>query len=600
MRKVKQAIAFTCLISLMFFYFCNRLVYTFINLSNNNILSKISISIEKVMTDISSDFFFISLNKECLIGGVVGSIIVWLVYLYKAFDTKNYMPGKEHGSAEWGTEKDIKPFIDKEDFSKNMIFTETEKMTIDTRQTLRNNNICVQGGSGQGKTRFILKPNLMQMHSSYVITDPKGTILPECGQMLADNGYKIKTFNIIDFKKSMHYNPFAYIKEEKDILKLVNTIIINTEGEGEKVKEDFWVKSERLLYQALIGYIWYELPEEEQNFATMLYMINQMETKEDDEEFKNGIDFLFDDLEKKDDEHFAVRQYKKFKMAAGKTTKSILISCGARLSPFDIKQIREITEYDELELETIGEEKTALFVITDDTDKTFNFIVAMLYTQMFNALCNKADKEYNGRLPIHVRCLLDEFANTGKIPDFQVLIATIRSREISAVVFLQNISQLKALYDKHAGTIVGNCDTVIFLGSGEEETQKAISAKVGKATIDHVSINESKGQNGNFTLNQQIISRELITPAEVGLLDRSECLCFIGGVKPFKSKKFDITKHENYKLLSDYDEKNRFDIRKYNEDSLFDNVEDVEEINLNLSDLGLDDEDMEEINALAN
>lgn len=494
------------------------------------------------------------------------------------------MRGVEHGSAEWGSKSDIKDFVDKTD-DNNIILTNTESISINTRKTLRNNNIAVIGGSGSGKTRFFLKPNLMQLHSSYVITDPKGTVLLECGKMLVDSGYNVKVLNTINFKKSMHYNPFSYITEEKDILKFVNTLIINT-NDGQNTKEDFWVKAERLLFQALIGYIHYECNEDEKNFETLLTLIDNMEVREDDEDFKSPVDELFLELEAQNPKHFAVRQYKKYKLSAGKTAKSILISVGARLAPFDIDVLREITKYDDMDLSSIGEKKTALFIIVDDTDPTFNFLVAILYTQLFNLLCNLADDKYNGRLPIHVRCLLDEFANIGQIPNFEKLIATIRSREISACVILQNISQLKAIYKDNSATIIGNCDTLLFLGSGEEETQKNISSKVGKTTIDHVSYNESRGQNSSMSVNHQIIARDLITPSEVGLLKTDECLLFLRGVKPFKSKKFTLERHKRYKLLSDYDEKNLFNIEDRLDDtsdpSWIESTEEVYELNLDI------------------
>lgn len=574
----REKLIFTSIVSILIFYLFNRISFLYKSI-DGDILTKINLSIDNLSKSISKNIFFIDTTPESMLIGLAGLVGVFLVVLYNYFTRSNRLEGKEHGSAEWGSAIDIKPFIDK-DYEKNMLLTETERISIDTRKTLRNNNILVVGGSGSGKTRFFVKPNLMQLHTSYVITDPKGTLLPECGKMLVDAGYKLKYFNTIDFSKSMHYNPFEYIRKEKDILKLVNTIILNTNGEGEKAKEDFWVKAERLLYQALIGYIYYELPKEDRNFSTLLYLLNQMEAKEDNEEFKTPIDIIFEDLENEDEGHFAVRQYKKYKQAAGKTAKSILISCGSRLSPFDIKELREITEYDELELDTLGDNKQALFIIIDDTDSTFNFLVSILYTQMFNVLCNKADNEYKGRLPVHVRCLLDEFANIGQIPSFEKLIATIRSREISAVPIVQNMAQIKGLYKEQAGTIVGNCDTTLFLGSGEEETQKSISARVGKTTIDHTAINISKGQSGSLSLNNQIIARDLITPAEVGLLKTDECLLFVRGVKPFKSKKFNIEKHKRYKELADYSEENRYDVLQNKDKDILDEKTEIKEIEL--------------------
>lgn len=553
----------TIIISLVVAYISNRLTHLFLTnsfMNDNDWLASLNFILENGLGEILKSPFFISLEKSSLIASLVAAFIVWFIYLYKITNQKNLMPGQEYGSASWGLPLDIKPFIDKKK-TKNMILTETESMSIDTRKTLRNNNTLIVGGSGSGKTRFYLKPNLMQLHSSYVVTDPKGTVLLECGQMLENADYEIKVFNTINFAKSMHYNPFAYIKNEKDILKLVNTIILNTTGE-EKGREDFWVKAERLLYQALIGYIYYELPENEHNFESLIDLIDAMEVREDDEDFKNPVDILFEELEMKNSRHFAVRQYKKYKKAAGKTAKSILISVGTRLAPFDIDVLREITRYDELELKSLGDKKTALFVIVDDTDTTFNFLVAIMYTQLFNLLCNYADDECQGRLPVHVRCLLDEFANIGQIPNFEKLIATIRSREISACVILQNISQLKGLYKEQSGTIVGNCDTFLFLGSGEEETKKEISAKVGKATIDFVTYNQSKGANGSRTINENKMGRDLITPEEVGLMKTDECLLFIRGVRPFKSKKFNIENHSRYKELADYDKKNYYDFEK--------------------------------------
>ena len=427
----------------------------------------------------------------------------------------------------------------------------------------RNKNILVIGGSGSGKTRFFVKPNLMQMHSSYVVTDPKGTVLIECGKLLQKGGYIIKTFNTINFKKSMKYNPFEYIRSEKDILKLVNTLIANTKGEGEKSSEDFWVKAERLYYCALIGYIWYEAPDEEKNIITLLDMINASEAKEDDENYKSPVDLLFDRLEEKEPEHFAVKQYKKYKMAAGKTAKSILISCGARLAPFDIKELRDLMEYDELELDKIGDRKTALFVIISDTDDTFNFIVAMMYTQLFNLLCDKADDVYGGRLPVHVRFLLDEMANIGQIPKFEKLIATIRSREISASIILQAQSQLKAIYKDNADTIIGNCDTTLFLGGKEKTTLKEISETLGKETIDMYNTSETRSNQKSYGLNYQKLGKELMTQDEIATMDGGMCILQLRGVRPFFSKKYDITKHPRYKYLSDADKKNTFDVERY-------------------------------------
>lgn len=448
-----------------------------------------------------------------------------------------------------------------------MILTQTERLMMSNRpknpKYARNKNVLVIGGSGSGKTRFFVKPNLMQLHSSYVVTDPKGTLLVECGQLLQRAKYRIKVLNTINFSKSMKYNPFSYIRSEKDILKLVNTIIANTKGDGEKSGEDFWIKAERLYYTALIGYIWYEAPEAEKNFTTLLDMINASEAREDDEDFQNPVDLMFERLEAKDPDHFAVKQYAKYKLAAGKTAKSILISCGARLAPFDIRELRELMETDEMELDTIGDRKTALFVIISDTDDTFNFVVSILYTQLFNLLCDKADDVYGGRLPVHVRCLLDEFANIGQIPKFEKLIATIRSREISASIILQSQSQLKAIYKDNADTIVGNCDSTLFLGGKEKTTLKEISEILGKETIDSFNTGENRGREISHSLNYQKLGKELMTQDEIAVMDGGKCILQLRGVRPFFSDKYDITKHPRYKYLSDYDKKNTFDIEKY-------------------------------------
>lgn len=528
-----------------------------------------------------------SLNHMDLFWGIAGGVVVKFVIIYRTKNARKYRLGVEYGSARWGTEKDIRPYADPE-FENNIILTETESLTMSSRpknpKYARNKNILVIGGSGSGKTRFFVKPNIMQMHSSYVITDPKGTVLLEVGSMLAkgspmtdENGkivrdkegkviyepYKIKVLNTINFKKSMHYNPFVYIRSEKDILKLVTTIIANTKGEGQQSGEDFWVKAEKLYYCALIGYIWYEGREEEKNFNTLLEMINVSEAREDDENFKNPVDLMFDELEQKDPNHFAVRQYKKYKLAAGKTAKSILISCGARLAPFDIAELRELMSYDELELDLVGDRKTALFVIISDTDDTFNFIVSIMYTQLFNLLCDRADDVYGGRLPIHVRCLLDEFANIGQIPKFEKLIATIRSREISASIILQSKSQLKAIYKDNADTIEGNCDTTLFLGGKEKTTLKEIAEILGKETIDLYNTSDTRGSQRSYGMNYQKIGKELMSQDEIAVMDGGKCILQVRGVRPFFSNKYDICKHKNYKYLSDYDKKNIFDIEKY-------------------------------------
>ena len=503
--------------------------------------------------------------------GIAGAVIVRLIIYTQGKNAKKYRRGTEYGSARWGGADDIKPYTDPV-FENNIPLTQTERLTMNSRpkqpKYARNKNILVIGGSGSGKTRFFVKPSLMQCTSkdfptSYIVTDPKGTLILETGKMLQRYKYRIKVLNTINFKKSMKYNPFAYLRSEKDILKLVNTIIANTKGDGEKSGEDFWVKAEKLYYTALIGYIWYEAPEDEKNFTTLLEMINASEAREDDEDFQNPVDLMFERLEEKDPEHFAVKQYRKYKLAAGKTAKSILISCGARLSPFDIKELREIMETDEMELDTIGDRKTALFVIISDTDDTFNFVVSILYTQLFNLLCDKADDEYGGRLPVHVRCLLDEFANIGQIPKFEKLIATIRSREISASIILQSQSQLKAIYKDNADTIVGNCDTTLFLGGKEKTTLKEISEILGKETIDSFNTSETRGRELSHGLNYQKLGKQLMTEDEIAVMDGGKCILQLRGVRPFFSDKFDITKHPKYKYLSDADPKNAFDMEKH-------------------------------------
>ena len=508
-----------------------------------------------------------SFNPIDILIGIAGGVIIKLAIYIKGKDAKKYRKGCEYGSARWGNAEDIKPYM-AEKFEDNVILTETERLTMDGRpkagpKYARNKNILVIGGSGSGKTRFYVKPNLLQMHSSYVVTDPKGTVLNEVGKALKEGGYAIKVLNTINFKKSMHYNPLAYIRSEKDILKLVNTIIANTKGEGNQSGEDFWVKAERLYYSALIGYIWYEAPDDEKNLNTLIEMINASEAREDDESFENPIDKLFKELEQENPEHFAVRQYKKYKLAAGKTAKSILISCGARLAPFDIAELRELTEDDELELDTLGDKKTALFVIISDTDDTFNFIVAIMYTQLFNLLCDKADDKYGGRLPVHVRFILDEFANIGQIPKFDKLIATIRSREISASIILQAQSQLKAIYKDNADTIVGNCDTTLFLGGKEKTTLKEISEILGKETIDLYNTGESRGKETSHSLNYQKTGKELMSMDELSVMDGSKCILQLRGVRPFLSNKYDLTKHPKFALTSDADERNLFDVEKY-------------------------------------
>ena len=507
-----------------------------------------------------------SLEPADLLIGIAGALILRLAVYMKGKNAKKYRHGMEYGSARWGTPADIAPYMDK-DFFNNIPMTQTERITMSSRpkqpKYARNKNILVIGGSGSGKTRFFCKPSLLQAHSSYVCTDPKGTLLPEIGSFLERKKYRIKCLNLINFKKSMRYNPLAYIRSEKDILKLVNALILNTKGEGEKSSEDFWVKAERLYYSALIGYIWYEAPEEERNFITLLDLINASEAREDDETYQSPVDILFQQLEEKEPDHFAVKQYRKFKMAAGKTLKSILISCGARLAPFDIKELRNLMETDELELDTLGDSKTALFVIISDTDSTFNFVAALMYSQLFNLLCDKADDFYGGRLPVHVRLILDEFANIGQIPNFDKLIATIRSREISASIILQSQSQLKTIYKDAADTIVGNCDSTLFLGGKEKSTLKEISELLGKETIDSYNQSENRGAQTSHGLNYQKLGKELMTQDELAVMDGGKCIFMLRGVRPFLSEKYDLTKHPNYRYTADADPKNVFDMERY-------------------------------------
>ena len=547
---------------LAFFYIGNIFSYHVRSYTGGDVIDRIFQGI----LELNTMSFIPSIHLiDILVGVGVAALIKFIVYT-KGKNAKKFRQGKEYGSARWGNKKDIEPYMD-EKFQNNILLTQTERLTMNGRPSnpkyARNKNVLVIGGSGSGKTRFFVKPNLMQMHSSYCVTDPKGTIILECGKMLEDNGYEIKILNTINFKKSMKYNPFAYIRSEKDILKLVQTIIANTKGEGEKAGEDFWVKAEKLYYTALIGYIFYEAPREEKNFATLLDMIDASEVREDDETYMNPIDRLFEALEKKEPTHFAVKQYKKYKLAAGKTAKSILISCGARLAPFDIQELRDLMQEDELELDTLGDRKTALFVIISDTDDTFNFVVSIMYSQLFNLLCDKADDVYGGRLPIHVRCLLDEFANIGLIPKFEKLIATIRSREISASIILQAQSQLKAIYKDNADTIVGNCDSTLFLGGKEKTTLKELSETLGKETIDLYNTSETRSNQKSFGLNYQKTGKELMSQDEITVMDGSKCIFQLRGVRPFLSDKYDITKHKNYKLLEDYDKKNLFDIESY-------------------------------------
>lgn len=550
----------------IFFYLSGKVAWLYRHCIGDSIVEKLGV----VFLNFNLAFQnpFPSFHIYDIAAGITCAAALKLFVYYKGKNAKKYRQGVEYGSARWGTAKDIEPFIDPV-FEKNIILTQTERLTMNSRpkqpKYARNKNVIVIGGSGSGKTRFFVKPQLMQMtpNVSYVCTDPKGTIIVECGTMLKNGGYTIKALNTINFKKSMRYNPFHYIRSEKDILKLVNTIIANTKGEGEKSGEDFWVKAERLLYCALIGYIYYEAPEEEQNFATLLEFINASEAREDDEEFKNAVDELFEELEQEEPEHFAVRQYKKYKLAAGKTAKSILISCGARLAPFDIKELRDLMSEDEMELDKLGTQKTALFVIISDTDDTFNFVVAIMYSQLFNLLCDTADDEFGGRLPYHVRLLLDEFSNIGQIPKFDKLIATIRSREISASIILQSQSQLKSIYKDAAETILGNCDTMLFLGGKESSTLKEISETLGKETIDLYNTSDTRGQSRSYGLNYQKTGKELMSRDELAVMDGSKCILQLRGVRPFFSDKFDITKHKRYKELADYDKKNSFDMEAY-------------------------------------
>ena len=545
---------------LIFFWIFDKLSYA-VRLSEENILISVVKGVSELTKAPLLSFHFTDISV-----GIIGALAVKCILYLRSKNAKKFRKGIEYGSARWGTPEDIKPYID-EDFYNNILLTNTERLTMNSRpknpKFARNKNVLVIGGSGSGKTRFFVKPNLMQMTTSYCVTDPKGTILVECGKMLQKGGYKIRSLNTINFKKSMHYNPFAYIRSEKDILKLVNVIIANTKGDGEKSGEDFWVKAERLLYCALIGYIYYEAPEEEKNFITLLDLINASEAREDDENYKSPVDMLFDRLAEREPEHFAVKQYVKFKQAAGKTLKSILISCGARLAPFDIKELRDLMEYDELELDTLGDEKTALFVIISDTDDTFNFVVAIMYSQLFNLLCDKADNEYGGRLPVHVRCLLDEFSNIGQIPKFEKLISTIRSREISACIILQAQSQLKAIYKDNADTIIGNCDTTLFLGGKEKSTLKELSETLGKETIDMYNTSETRSNQNSYGTNYQKLGKELMSQDELSVMDGGKCILQLRGVRPFLSDKYDITKHSRYKMLSDDNKNNAFDMEKY-------------------------------------
>lgn len=547
----------------MFFWFGNKLSYAYHSADKN--LGTFFVNLGNVFANPLPSFRIF----DIFFGAALGTAMLLILHIRKK-NAKKFRHGEEYGSAAWGTSEDIKPYIDAQNYSNNILLTQTERLTMEGRpkagpKYARNKNILIIGGSGSGKTRFFVKPNLMQMHSSYVVTDPKGTVLVECGKMLAEKGnYRIKVFNTVVFSKSMHYNPFAYIHSEVDILKFVEVLIKNTSGQGEKAAEDFWVKSERLLYTAYIAMMQY-YPKEERNFETLIGMLADSTTSENNENYKNGIDLMFEPLEEEHPGCFAVNQYKQYKLAAGKTAKSILISCGARLAPFAIREVLEITSYDEMQLDTIGDRKTALFIIISDTDATFNFLVAMMYSQMFNLLCTKADNnpDGSGRLKHHVRCILDEFANIGQITDFEKLIATIRSREISASIILQSQSQLKAIYKDNADTIIGNCDTTLFLGGKEKSTLKEISESLDKATIDTYNTSDTRGQSRSYGMNYQKLGRELMTAGEIQKMDGEKCILQIRGVKPFFSNKFDITRHANYKLLLDSDKSNFFNIEKF-------------------------------------
>ncbi len=565
-------------------FYADRAFFLYRNSPGEDMGNKLLYAMEHA--DRIFDGFVLSNNWKDLLAGIVVAVVLKVLVWQKQADAKKLRKGIEYGSARWGTAEDIKPYMS-EDPWMNIPLTATEALTMESRpkqpKYARNKNIVVIGGSGSGKTRFFVKPSVMQMNCSMVITDPKGTLIEECGKMLAKgppkkdkNGnimkdksgkvvhepYVIKVLNTINFSKSLHYNPFAYIRSEKDILKLVTTIIVNTKGEGEKASEDFWVKAEKLLYTALIAFIWYEGDEEEKNLNTLLDLLNESETREEDETYQNPVDMMFQELEERDPQHFAVRQYKKYKMAAGKTAKSILISCGARLAPFDIAELREIMSYDEMELDKIGDRKTALFLIMSDTDTTFNFVIAMLQSQLFNLLCDKADDEYGGRLPVHVRVIADEFANIGQIPQFDKLIATIRSREISASIILQSQSQLKAMYKDSADTILGNCDTTLFLGGKEKTTLKEMSELLGKETIDLYNTSETRSNQKSFGLNYQKTGKQLMTEDEIAVMDGGKCILQIRGARPFFSDKYDITKHKNYRFLADENEKNRYKVEK--------------------------------------
>ncbi len=553
----KAQLFFIFLIASTAFFLFNRLAELFQG-QQGNILTRTSEAIDALLPSITGLPVHLDMNQTSLLSGLVGFAAVWLVVLYNSAGSKNYMHGVEHGSASWGRTEDSNRYMDRKNFDKNMIFSQTERMTLDTWKTQRNNNVLIIGGSGSGKTRFYVKPNLMQMHSSYVVTDPKGSIVKECGKMLTENGYRVKVLNLINMEQSDHYNPFEYIREEKDILKLINNLITNTNSAQNRSSGDFWEKAETALLQALFGFVYFEAAPGERCMGTVMEMLRMAEVREDNESFKSPLDIMFEELKAENPNHFACKQYDIYRLAAGKTAKSILVSLGVRLSPFFIQKLNDLVADDTIELDMLGSEKTALFVILPDTDKTFNFMAAIMYQQLFDLLFYKADNQYGGRLPYHVRFLLDEFANIGQIPNFETYIATMRGREISVNVVLQNVAQLKGLYKDNWETITGNCDTLLFLGGKEQSTLEYISKMIGKTTIDHRGMSESKGQNGSYSLQHQIIGRDLITPDEVGRLSGGECIVSIRGEKPFRSRKFDIKRHVRYKLLSDYNKANSY------------------------------------------
>lgn len=582
-KDIKPIIFFTSAVSLILFYLLNRAAVVFQEL-DGNILERFNHTVDSLFMAIEKKPFYLGFNREAMIAGAVGVAVVWLIFLYNVVGSKNYMKGAEHGTAKWGSARDIKPLMDSEP-DMNIPLSETEQISIRKVKSFeadRNKNIVCVGGSGSGKTYSQVLPSLMQLHSSYVITDPKGTLLPETGYLFSNNGYVVRSFNTIDFTKSLHYNPFAYIKKEKDILKVVNVLMENTNGKGSQSGEKFWQDSERLIYTAITSFLWEEADPEDQNIPTMIDMLETCQVKEDNENFVSPVDVLFEELESRKPDCLAVKQYRKFKQAAGKTAKSILISCGARLAPFDIDELREITSYDELQLDQIGDRKTAFYLIMSDTDSTYAFLIAMIMYQMFNLLCEKADNEYGGKLPFHVRCILDEFANIGKIPDYERLISTIRSRNISSTMFLQSLTQLKAAYKDDAETIVDCCDTFVFLGGKSTQTTKQIAEMIGKTTIDTQNVNESRGQSGGYSLQSGILGRDLIDAAEIGRLKRTECLVLITGLLPFKSKKYPTDKHKRFKEIhaGGYQ---LYDIRKEQAKAdihFFDNVAAVQKVDL--------------------